>query len=46
MSEENNISFPYLVKRAVTISIEFVIILILLFYIPEIIQLIQILYGF
>ncbi|MFX1448549.1 MAG: hypothetical protein ACFFCG_10505 [Promethearchaeota archaeon] len=46
MSEENIISFPYLIKRAVKISIEFVIILILLFYLPEIIQLIKLLYGF
>ncbi|NVM18791.1 MAG: hypothetical protein HWN80_13835 [Candidatus Lokiarchaeota archaeon] len=46
MTEEEGISYPYLMKRAVKISIEFVIIMILLFYSPEIINLIRVLYGF
>ncbi|MHA1471549.1 MAG: hypothetical protein ACTSQW_00460 [Promethearchaeota archaeon] len=46
MTEENTISYPYLLKRALKLSIEVTIGLILLFFVPEIIQLIQLLYGF
>jgi len=46
MTEDKTISYPYLVKRALKVSIEVAIVLILLFFLPEIIQLIQLLYGF
>lgn len=46
MSENDAISYPYLVKRAVKITIEFVIIAILLFFLPELIQFFLKLYGF
>ena len=46
MTKEKLISFPYLMKRAVKISIEFVVILILLFYLPDLIKLFLKLYGF
>ena len=46
MTEEKSISYPYLLKRALKVSIEFAIIAVLLFFLPEIIHLIQLLYGF
>jgi len=46
MTEEKTISYPYLLKRALKVSIEVMIVLILLFFLPEIIRLIQLLYGF
>ena len=46
MAEEKNISYPYLIKRALKITIEFVIILIIIFFLPEIISFFQFLYGF
>ena len=46
MTEEKIISYPYLLRRALKVSIEVAIVLILLFFLPEIIQLIQLLYGF
>jgi len=46
MTEEKQISYPYLIKRALKVSIEFVIILLILYYLPEIILLIRFLYGF
>ena len=46
MTEEKSISYPYLLRRALKLSIEVAIVAILLFFLPEIIQLIQLLYGF
>jgi hypothetical protein len=46
MTEEKSISYPYLLRRALKLSIEVGIVAILLFFLPEIIQLIQLLYGF
>lgn len=46
MTEEKLNSYPYLIKRAVKISIEFVVLLILLFYLPELINFFLVLYGF
>ena len=46
MTEENAISYPHLLKRALKLSIEVAIVLVILFFVPEIIQLIQLLYGF
>ncbi|MBY9020346.1 MAG: hypothetical protein KGD67_04750 [Candidatus Lokiarchaeota archaeon] len=46
MPEEKTISYPYLLKRALKVSIEVAIVLIVLFFLPEIIRLIQLLYGF
>ncbi|MBY9009789.1 MAG: hypothetical protein KGD74_07990 [Candidatus Lokiarchaeota archaeon] len=46
MTEEKTVSYPYLLKRALKVSIEVMIVLILLFFLPEIIRLIQLLYGF
>jgi hypothetical protein len=46
MSENQTISYPYLIRRAITVSIEIVIILILLFFLPDLISLILNLYGF
>ncbi|MBY8980693.1 MAG: hypothetical protein KGD72_09895 [Candidatus Lokiarchaeota archaeon] len=46
MTEEETISYPYLLKRALKVSIEVVIVVILLFFVPEIIRFIQLLYGF
>ncbi|HUW88921.1 MAG TPA: hypothetical protein VMV43_00225 [Candidatus Nanopelagicaceae bacterium] len=46
MTEEKTISYPYLLKRALKVSIEVAFVLIILFFLPEIIQLIQLLYGF
>ncbi len=46
MTEEKTISYPYLLKRALKVSIEAAIVLIILFFLPEIILLIQLLYGF
>ena len=46
MTEEKTISYPYLLRRALKASIEVAILLIMLFFLPEIIQLIQLLYGF
>ena len=46
MSENKTISYPYLIRRAIKVSIEIVIIFILLFYLPDIISLLLILYGF
>ena len=46
MTEEKTISYPYLLKRALKVSIEVAIVLIILFFLPEIIQLILLLYGF
>jgi hypothetical protein len=45
MSENNTTSYPYLIKRAVKIAIEFVIIAILLFFLPVLIQFFLYLYG-
>lgn len=46
MTEQKEISYPYLIKRALKISLEFVIILLILYFLPEIIALIRFLYGF
>ncbi len=46
MTEENSISYPYLLKRALKVSIEVAIVLVLLFFLPEIIRFILLLYGF
>ncbi len=46
MTEEKIISYPYLLRRALKVSIEAAIVLIILFFLPEIILLIQLLYGF
>jgi len=46
MSENKNISYPYLIRRAIKVSIEIVVILILLFYLPDLIILFLNLYGF
>jgi len=46
MSENKTISYPYLTRRAIKVSIEIVIILILLFYLPDLISLILNIYGF
>ena len=46
MKEEKIISYNHLVKRAIKIAIEFVIICIILFYLPEIIMFFKFLYGF
>ena len=46
MSENQTISFPYLIKRAIKITIEFAILAILLFFLPELIQFFIIVYGF
>jgi len=46
MIEEKTISYPYLLRRALKVSIEVAIIAILLFFLPEIIHLVQLLYGF
>jgi len=46
MTEEKSASYPYLLKRALKVSIEIAIVAILLFFVPEIIRLIQLLYGF
>ena len=46
MTEDKTISYPYLVKRALKVSIEVAIVLILLFFLTEIIQLIKLLYCF
>jgi len=46
MTEEKTISYPYLLKRALKLSIEVAIVLIILFFVPEIIRFIQVLYGF
>ena len=46
MKEETPVSYSHLIKRALKISIEFVIIAIILFYLPEIIEFFKFLYGF
>ena len=46
MTEEKTISYPYLLKRALKLSIEVAIVVIILFFVPEIIRFIQVLYGF
>ena len=46
MTEQKEISYSYLIKRALKISIEFVIILLILYFLPEIIALVRFLYGF
>jgi len=46
MTEENTISYPYLLKRALKVSIEVAVVVIILFFLPEIIRFIQLLYGF
>lgn len=46
MKQDKMVSYPYLVKRAIKGSIEFVIILILLYYLPEILKFFRFLYGF
>jgi len=46
MSENKTISYPYLIRRAIKLSIEIVIIFILLFYLPNLVSLILNLYGF
>ena len=46
MTEENSISYPYLLKRALKVSIEIAVVVILLFFLPQIIRFIQLLYGF
>jgi len=45
MTEEKTISYPYLLKRALKLSIEVAVVLIILFFVPEIIRFIQVLYG-
>jgi hypothetical protein len=46
MTEEKTISYPYLLRRALKLSIEVAIVVILLFFVPEIIHFIRLLYGF
>ncbi len=46
MKQDKMVSYPYLVMRAIKGSIEFVIILIVLFYLPEILNFFRVLYGF
>ncbi len=46
MTEEKTITYPYLFKRALKLSIEVAIVVIILFFVPEIIRFIQVLYGF
>ncbi len=46
MKQDKMVSYPYIVKRAIKASIEFVIILVLLFYLPEILNFFRFLYGF
>jgi len=43
-NKENIITYSHLIKRALQISIEFIILLIILFYLPEIIVVIRFLY--
>lgn len=45
MTEEKTISYPYLLKRALKLSIEVAIVIIILFFVPEIIHFFQVLYG-
>ncbi|MHA1235978.1 MAG: hypothetical protein ACTSQL_12970 [Promethearchaeota archaeon] len=44
MTEEKIISYPYLLRRALKLSIEAAIVLVILFFLPGIIR--QVLYGF
>ncbi len=46
MTEHKIISYSYLVKRAVKITIEFIVFLIFLFFLPDLINLFIELYGF
>lgn len=48
MKEKEVISYSYtdLIKRAIKISIEFIIITMIIFYLPEIILFFRFLYGF
>jgi len=46
MTEEKIISYPYLLRRALKVSIEVAIVVIILFFLPGIISFIQLLYGF
>ena len=46
MSENKIISYPYLIKRAIKITIEFLIIMLILFYLPDIIKILLDLYGY
>ncbi len=46
MTEEKTISYPYLLRRALKVSIEVAIVVIILFFLPGIIRFIQLLYGF
>jgi len=46
MTEEINISYTYLMKRALKISVEFIIIVLALYFLPEIIAFFQFIYGF
>ncbi len=45
MTKEKTISYPYLLKRALKLSIEVAVVLIILFFVPEIIRFIQVLYD-
>ena len=46
MTEEKTVSYPYLLKRALKLSIEVALVVIILFFVPEIIRFFQVLYGF
>jgi hypothetical protein len=46
MPENNIITYPYLIKRAIKITIEFLIIMIILFFLPDIIKIFLDLYGY
>jgi len=46
MNKDKTISYPYLLRRALKLSIEAAIVLVILFFLPGIIRFIQVLYGF
>lgn len=46
IDDEKTFSYVYLVRRALKITLEFVVILLLLYFLPEIITLFRFLYGF
>jgi len=45
MTEKKIISYSHLFRRALELSIEFALLMILIFYLPQIIQLIKLIYG-
>jgi len=46
MKEQKLVNYNHLIKRALKVSIELVIILIILYFLPDIFNLIRLLYGF